>query len=337
MNLQERKDLLVQLGEYMLSEDEQWTFFKRKASSENKWFTPEFIELAVKNIAENYLQPEALQSLIDNYKISAHNSHPKRVGIVMAGNIPLVGIHDLLCVFLTGHIAVIKPSSKDEVLIPYLVSKMKRWASDAEPFLIIQQFLNDAEAYIATGSNNSSRYFEYYFRNKPNIIRKNRTSVAILTGNETEQELELLADDVHLYFGLGCRNITKIFVPVNYDFVPLLEVFRKYHYLVNHNKYKNNYDYNLAIHILNKQKYMTNDSIILVEETSAFSPISQLNYEYYTDITNVYRQVEGDPGIQCVVGMNHERFGEAQVPGICTFADRIDTIDFLLKLATNDN
>lgn len=333
LNLQERKDLLVLLGEFMGGEDEEWAFYKQKAYSENRWFIPEFIELAVQNIVINYLQADQLQRLIDQYNIPHENIKPKRIGIVMAGNIPLVGFHDFLCVFITGHIAVIKPSSKDEVLISFLVRKMKQWNREAEQFILIQDLLKDCDAYIATGSNNSARYFEFYFRKRPNIIRKNRTSIAVLTGNETQEELNLLADDVHQYFGLGCRNVTKIFVPYGYDFVPLLNSFRKYHHLINHNKYRNNYEYNLAVHILNKHPYMTNESIILVEESSTFSPISQLNYEFYSDITKVYRQLEGDQSIQCVVGNQREKFGEAQVPGICTFADNVDTMNFLLGLS----
>jgi hypothetical protein len=190
----------------------------------------------------------------------------------------------------------------------------------------------NCDAYIATGSNNSSRYFEYYFRKYPSIIRKNRTSVAILTGRETEEELEGLADDVHLYFGLGCRNVTKIYVPRNYDFLPLLSAMGKYNYLINHHKYKNNYDYNLAIHILNNQYYMSNDSLLLVENMAPFSRISQLHYEFYTDEQAVRQQVKENENIQCLVSYADTDFGAAQRPGICDYADGTDTMQFLSAL-----
>jgi hypothetical protein len=192
--------------------------------------------------------------------------------------------------------------------------------------------IKNCDAYIATGSNNSSRYFEYYFAKYPSIIRKNRTSAAILTGKETIEELEKLADDVYQFFGLGCRNVTKIFVPKDYDFVPLLNAFKKYDHLIDHHKYKNNYDYNLAIHILNKQYYMTNGSIILVENESPFSPISQLHYEYYTDENGVREKLKEDQNIQCIVSKKDIGFGEAQCPGVYDYADGVDTMEFLKSL-----
>ena len=160
---------------------------------------------------------------------------------------------------------------------------MAAWNEEVNDLISFSEMLKGCDAYIATGSNNSAGYFEYYFGKYPHIIRRNRTSVAILTGNETNEELEKLADDVYLYFGLGCRNVTKLYVPEGYDFIPLLTAFKKYNYLADHHKYKNNYDYNLAIHLLNKKFYMSNESLLLVEDASLFSPISQLNYEFYTD------------------------------------------------------
>jgi len=198
--------------------------------------------------------------------------------------------------------------------------------------MVISEMLKNCDAYIATGSNNSSRYFEYYFKNHPSIIRKNRTSVAILEGDENKEELEALADDVYQYFGLGCRNITKIFVPQQYDFVPLLEAFKKYDHLINHHKYKNNYDYNLAVHMLSNHFYMTNGSIILVEETSPFSPISQLNYEYYNNESEVRMKLLLNENIQCVAGKHNITFGKAQCPQLTDYADGVDTIEFLLSL-----
>ncbi|MEI9909839.1 MAG: hypothetical protein WDO71_09315 [Bacteroidota bacterium] len=215
-------------------------------------------------------------------RLSAAIGEPasKTSGIVMAGNIPLVGFHDLLCVFIAGHKAIIKPSSKDDTLIRHLAAKLIEWEIEVSELIQFAEMLKNCEAYIATGSNNSAGYFEYYFKKYPHIIRRNRTSVAILTGHETHDELAKLADDVYCYFGLGCRNVTKIHVPKEYDFIPLLTAFKKYDYLAEHHKYKNNYDYNLAIHLLNKKMYMSNPSLLLIEEASPFSPISQLNYEF---------------------------------------------------------
>jgi hypothetical protein len=333
MQLEKRKTLLVRLGEYMLEKDDAWLRAKEKAYEQNRWFIPEFVSLSVKNIALNFLQPESLDALINNYGLPNDNLHPKKVGIVMAGNIPLVGFHDFLCVFLTGHIAFIKPSSKDETLIKHLVQKLIEWESSLANMIQFGELLKGCDAYIATGSNNTSRYFEHYFQKYPHIIRKNRTSVAILNGNETKEELEKLADDVYQYFGLGCRNITKIYVPKNYDFVPLLEAFNKYDYLVDHNKYKNNYDYNLAILLINNRYYMTNGSILLVEEASITSPISQLNYEFYSDKKSIQKKLHDNEAIQCIVSDETTAFGKAQRPGICDFADGVDTMAFLKALS----
>jgi hypothetical protein len=332
MNLSRRKELLVRLGNYMRSKEEDWQKAKEKAYLENRWFIPEFIELSVNNIAQNFLQPQQVDQLIKQYGIPEENSNPKKVGIVMAGNIPLVGFHDFFCVFLTGHHAMIKPSSKDEALITHLVNKLIEWNDEVEQFITISGMIKNCDAYIATGSNNSSRYFEYYFGKYPSIIRKNRTSVAILTGYETHEELKKLADDVYQYFGLGCRNVTKIFVPKNYDFVPLLNAFKKYDHLADHHKYKNNYDYNLAIHILNNKYYMTNDSIILIENGSPFSPISQLHYEYYSNENELREKLKKDQSIQCIVSKKDIGFGEAQCPNVNDYADGIDTMKFLMSL-----
>ncbi len=333
MNLNERKALLVQLGAYMLSKDEVWRSIKQKAYGDNNWFTEEFVNEAVQTIAENYLTEAALQKIIETYAIPDAQDTPKVVGIVMAGNIPLVGFHDFLCVFISGHIAAVKPSSKDEVLIKHLIEKIIAWNEDAKPFVQIREMLKNCDAYIATGSNNSSRYFEYYFQKYPHIIRKNRTSVAILNGNETNEQLNALADDVYRYFGLGCRNVTKLYVPEHYDFVPLLDAFKKYQHLMNHHKYKNNYDYNLAILLLNNRYYMTNGSLLLTEALSPFSPISQLHYETYKNKESVLQKLSADEAVQCIVSNEATPFGTAQQPQITDYADGIDTLEFLLNLS----
>lgn len=332
MDVNRRVELLNNLGQYMLSGDEEWQQVKKTASLQNPWFTPEFIELATRHIANAYLQPHLLQTAVRDYAIPANNQHPASVGIVMAGNIPLVGFHDFLCVFLSGHRAMIKPSAKDDVLIDHLVRKMQQADESVASFAATRERLNECNAFIATGSNNSSRYFEYYFGRFPNIIRSNRTSVAVLTGDENREALDALADDVHRYFGLGCRNVTKIYVPRGYDFSPLLDAFKKYDYLSDHHKFKNNYDYQLAVLIINRQLYMTNGTIILFEDPSIFSPISRVNYEFYTSVDHAIESINAATGIQCVVGDGFLPFGQAQQPGLTDFADGVDTLQFLLAL-----
>ena len=335
MNLQQRIDLLSRLGEYIQSDNNEWQQAKEKASRENGWFIPEFIELSVRNIAMAFLQKEALVKWAAKYKLihlQAQHEKSKIVGIVMAGNIPLVGFHDMLCAFITGHTTHIKASSKDEVLIKHLVDVMATWNEDVKGLIIFSEILKGCDAYIATGSNNSAGYFEYYFAKYPHIIRRNRTSVAILTGDETNEDLDKLADDVYLYFGLGCRNVTKLYIPEGYDFIPLLTAFKKYNYLADHHKYKNNYDYNLAILLLNKKFYMSNESILLAEDASLFSPISQLNYEFYTDWDRLTISLKQNENLQCIAGKGFIPFGETQKPSLYDYADGVDTMQFLATL-----
>lgn len=332
MNLQQRLDLLEWLGEYILSGNNNWQNAKEKAFRENSWFTPEFIDLATSRIGTAFLDRSKLAAWTTAYEVPVTNAAPKNIGIVMAGNIPLVGFHDFLSAFITGHRQTIKPSSKDDTLLRHLIDQLHHREPATQSLIGFSSMLKGCDAYIATGSNNSARYFDYYFKKYPHIIRRNRTSVAVLTGNETSSELEKLADDVYQYFGLGCRNVTKIYVPAQYDFVPMLDTFNKYRYLAEHNKYKNNYDYQLAVLILNKQYYMTNDSIILHENKNFFSPISQLNYEFYTDAQEVAASLKDQEDIQCVVGPGHLPFGQAQEPALTDYADGVDTLQFLLKL-----
>lgn len=332
MVLQQRIVLLDRLGKYMLSNDPQWLKIKQKASIENPWFIPEFIDKQVNGIATNYLDPVALEQFAAKYDVPVENHSKKTIGIIMAGNIPLVGFHDFLCGFLWGHQLKIKLSSKDNVLFQHLSDMLLTWEPLLAGDIRIESTLKGCDAYIATGSNNSSRYFEYYFSKYPHIIRRNRTSVAIIDGNETEDQLKALADDVYLYFGLGCRNVTKMYIPKDYDFVPLLEAFKKYNFLFDHHRYKNNYDYQLAILIINRVYYMTNGSILLREDNPLFSPISVLNYEFYNDAGDVYSFLENNESVQCIVGKNHIQFGEAQSPNLSDFADGIDVMQFLKNL-----
>ena len=332
MNLQERIILLSQLGEYLQANDAAWVAAKENAERQNGWFTQAFIEQAVGSIINNYLHPAKLEAFAAAYSIPPAQQSPKTIGLVMAGNIPLVGFHDWLCIFLSGHMVRIKPSSKDTVLITFIIDKLASWNPLIKTQTSFSEMLKGCDAYIATGSNNSARYFDYYFNKYPHIIRRNRTSVAILTGEETPEELIKLADDANLYYGLGCRNVTKIFVPRNYDFVPLLEAFKKYIDFADHNKYKNNYDYQLAIALLNNKYYMTNGAILLVENEAVFSAISQLHYEFYEgNPAAIMAPLQNNPDIQCVIGKDAIPFGLAQAPELADFADGVDTMRFLLE------
>ena len=331
MNIKERIDLLVTLKDYLISGDDTLQSAKEKARYENGWFTHEFVDLSIKNIANYFLQKDLLEALINHYKIN-DNINKKNVGIVMAGNIPLVGFHDFLCVFISGNKAVIKPSSKDSVLIKHIVEKLIEWNTETTQHVQIAENLKNCDAYIATGSNNSSRYFEYYFKKYPNIIRRNRTSVAILEGTETQEQLLLLADDIQQYYGMGCRNITKLFVPADYDFIGLLDALNKYDYFKNFSKYKKNYDYQLALLILNGTFYMSNDSILLTESKNLFAPVSQLNYEFYQHKNLLKEEITTSEEIQCIVGNDFIAFGKTQQPGLYDYADGIDTMQFLKEL-----
>lgn len=331
MNLEERITIIIKLKEYLMQDSEELTEVKQNAYEKNKWFTREFIDLSIKNICENYLDEKELSAWINHYHID-DNIQPQKIGVVMAGNIPLVGFHDFLSVFITGHHQIIKLSDKDDVLLKHLIDKMIEWNAKISSVVKTADMLKDCDAYIATGSNNSARYFNRYFGKYPSVIRSNKTSVAVLSGNETLSQLTFLADDVYLYFGLGCRNVTKLWVPKNYDFIMLLNVFKKYNYFSDLTKYRNNYDYNLALLIMNNTYYMTNESIILSENENVFSPVSVLNYSFYESERSVTEQLENNASIQCIVGSKYIPFGKSQSPGLFDYADGIDTMQFLLSL-----
>lgn len=331
MSSTEKVAALVRLGQYLAGNDPELQSIKEKASQANGWFTPDFIDLALQNICRYYLDESKLTAWLQSYN-GIPPANPRIVGIVAAGNIPLVCFHDWLCGFVSGHQVRLKLSSKDVVLMQHILHKMSSWYPEYAEQTVVMDMLKNCDAYIATGSNNSARYFHYYFAQYPNIIRRNRTSAAILDGTETPEELSALADDALLYFGLGCRNVTKVFVPEGYNFVPLLDAFRKYDYLADYHKFKNNYDYNLALVLLNSSPYMTNESILLHESASLFSPISMLHYSYYTDYATQVSELQGHEDLQCFVGHGFTPFGTTQQPGLTDYADGIDTMAFLTGL-----
>ena len=332
MILQRRIELLARLGKYMNENDLEWKTAKQKAAGVNPWFIPEFIEQASFSISTQFLEETKLETWVSQYEVPSIHERPKKIGLVMAGNIPMVGFHDMLCIFISGHRQVIKLSSKDEVLIRHLVAKMITWNSEVEELILFADKLTNCEVYIATGSNNSSRYFEYYFGKFPHIIRRNRTSVAILDGNETTPELEQLADDVLMYFGLGCRNVTKLYVPEGYHFEPLLKALNKYEHFMDYHKYRHNYDYQLALLMMGNKMYMTNGATLLNQNESLFTAISQLHYQYYNGIEQLLESLKGNEDIQCIVSKSGIPFGSAQTPSLTDYADGVDTMKFLTEL-----
>jgi hypothetical protein len=329
MNLQLRINLLEQLGDYMKSSDAGWQDVKQQASYRNGWFTPHFIDTACEKIVTNFLNKKLLVKWAAHYCID-ENIPAKNVGIVMAGNIPLVGFHDFLACFVSGHRQTVKLSAKDDLLLKHLAEKLYGFDEEATVMVSFAETLKGCDAYIATGSNNSSRYFEQYFSRFPHIIRKNKTSAAVLTGNEPGDDLDKLSDDIHLYFGLGCRNASKIYVPLNYDFIPLLKAFDKYAYFADHHKYKNNYDYQLSIILLNNVYYMTNGATLLTENGGLFSPISHVFFEYYDNREKLIQHLKQNKDVQCIIAEGEVGFGEAQNPGLFSYADGVDTMQFLL-------
>ena len=334
MTLQERITLLLRLREYILEKNEEWEITKERAYRENQWFIPEFIEQSVENIANQFLQRNFLEDWAVAYQLKDAPVTVQKIGIVMAGNIPLVGFHDLLCVFISGHIAIVKLSSKDEILLKHLVAKLIEWDNRVQDQIQFADRLTNCSAYIATGSNNSSRYFDYYFGKYPHIIRKNRTSIAVLDGNETTEELTALADDAMLFFGLGCRNVTQLYVPESYDFIPLLEAFKKYAHFMEYHKYKHNYDYHLALLIMGGKYYMNNDTTIFTPNSSPFSPVSQVNYATYNILSDLNEVIKNnEEAIQCIVGHGYTPFGQAQSPGLTDYPDGVDTMAFIATLS----
>lgn len=334
--LEERIKLMVRLGHHFRENNEEWQNVAEKAERANAWFTQAYIGLAVHNISEAFLDESRLRAWLAGYPAAGHDNSGLSLGLVMAGNIPLVGFHDFLCAYIAGFRLRIKLSAKDTVLWEHILQLLGQWDGNFSDQVATADMLKGCDAYIATGSNNSARYFEQYFRKYPHIIRRNRTSVAVLDGTETPQQLEQLADDVCVYFGLGCRNVTKLWVPEGYAFEHLLPYFDRYGQHIDHNKYKNNYDFQLAIFLLNNIAYMTNGSLLLVPGESPFAAISVLHYEYYTDKEALLSALAGDDRLQCVAtatgSSNTQAFGSNQQPGLSDYADGVDTMAFLGSL-----
>lgn len=335
MQLKQRLAILTKLREHLTTPSPALQAAINRTKFENQWFTNNDIKHSLAAITNNYLSEEKLRNWLANYDLP-ENTHPKIVGLVMAGNLPLVGFHDFLTVFISGHKAQIKLSSKDKRLLPYIISTMIAIDERVKDYIEIVERLKGFEAVIATGSNNSARYFDYYFGKYPNVIRKNRNSVAVLTGNETPEELIELGKDIFQYYGLGCRNVSKIMVPVGFDFVKFMDGLQAYQYLMHHNKYKNNFDYQLSLLLLNKEKHFSSHHLLLVERKNIASAVSVLHYEFYEKEQELADKIiDHQAEIQCVVGdakKGYIPFGKAQMPELWDYADKVDTLDFLLKL-----
>ena len=331
LSIETKIELLDRLGNYLQSSEENWTSAKDGAVSANAWFTPEDVQRAADNIATQFLQKDKLQQWAAQYTLQ---QYPKTVGIVMAGNIPLVGFHDFLCGFISGNRVRLKLSSKDGVLLKHIISKLTEWEPEVSEIVNIEEMLKGCDAYIATGSNNTARYFEQYFARFPHLIRKNRTSVAILDGTERAEELVKLSDDIFSYFGLGCRNITQVYVPEGYDIASLLPYFDKYKHIIDHNKYKNNFDYYLAIYLLNQVPYLTNEAMLMVENPVPFSAVSVLHYQFYNSSNKgeLARLLATKDDIQCIVSHDITPFSASQNPALNDYPDGVDTMAFLCGL-----
>lgn len=306
----------------------------------NGWYTRENIIYSLQQWSKA-LSSENIMKWVEPYRLDP--SSPKTIGIVMAGNIPLVGFHDFLSVLISGHKALIKQSSSDQLLLPVIVDYLIAIAPEWKNFI---EFISDSgagpakmenyDAVIATGSNNTARYFEYYFAGRPSIIRRNRNSVAVLTGKETMGELALLGEDIFRYYGLGCRNVSKVYVPEDYNFDGFFQAIYPWNPIINQAKYANNYDYNKAVYLMSNYRLLENGFLILKEEKSFGSPIATLFYETYSDTENLKKELEKEKdAIQCIVasGISQSEvpFGKTQQPALWDYADNVDTLAFLSK------
>ncbi|WP_295985245.1 acyl-CoA reductase [uncultured Algibacter sp.] len=352
MQLQERINAFVKLGDFLRQFSSEVTqksdnvehndfFFEgvkhqlKLAKEHNGWFTEENIKFALKSWSDA-LNFSNLNTWLEPYAIN--NISPKEVAIIMAGNIPLVGFHDFLSVLISGHSVLVKQSSNDKHLLPYLTKYLEHVEPQFKGVIkFTEEKLKNFDAVIATGSNNTARYFEYYFKNKPSIIRNNRNSVAVLTGKETSAELKNLSEDVFRYYGLGCRNVSKLFVPKGYKFDAFFEAIYHWHPIVEKAKYANNYDYNKAVYLMSEFDMLENGFFMIKEDESYASPIATLFFEYYNDLSELKETLEAKKEqIQCIVSngfiKNEIAFGATQKPQLWDYADDVDSIKFLSSI-----
>jgi hypothetical protein len=353
LSLKQRTNAFVQLGSIFksLSSDDQWPGYSGgltevefldmkeligRVHQHNGWFTPENVSRSLKAWSET-LTSNSLSAWLGNYVSAIDQVRPATIAVICAGNIPMVGFHDILCTLLTGHQVIIKLSSDDDLLIPAALRLLTRIAPEMDTQITYATGkLTGFDAVIATGSNNTSRYFRQYFGQYPHIIRKSRTSAAVLTGTETTEELNSLGNDIFDYFGLGCRNVSRLFLPEGYDIDLFFKGIYPFHQVIQHNKYANNYDYNKAIWLLNNENLLDNGFILLKEDERLASPTGSLFYSYYSDPMEVKEQIlRQSENIQCVAGAGYLPFGRTQAPAIDDYADGVDTLSFLTGLGHN--
>lgn len=343
MTLKERIETFSELGQilrdYLDGKSTAYSCGLEKLVKEqqfhNPWFTPDNMRLAIGSIGDT-LTYNNLLKWTGNYPELTSVEKSGNVGVIMAGNIPLVGFHDFISVLITGNRIISKVSSKDSESIVFIGDILSRINSSfAGNINFTTDFLKGFEIVIATGGDNSSRYFEYYFRNYPRIIRKNRNSIAVLDGTETPEELEALGKDVFSYFGLGCRNVSKVYLPEGYDPEDLAANWETFSSLINHNKYANNYDFNKAVSLVNNEKFADTGYLILKENIRLSSPVAMLHYEFYDSQDKINKSIGSlEEKIQCIVGRNHISFGTSQQPQLWDYSDGVDTVEFLLKKNT---
>lgn len=301
----------------------------KREKSYNGWFTEDSVRSSLYHLGIR-LNKEELSTWLSDIEPTIK---PKKVGIIMAGNLPLVGFHDFLSVVMSGNIAVVKMSSDDKRLLPVLIEIIKALQPELEDRIQVVDRVNGIEAVIATGSNNSARYFEKYFGHLPNIIRKNRTSLAVIEGDESKEELEALGKDVFTYFGMGCRNVSQLLIPKEFDMDRFFGAIVNFGDVVNHHKYANNYDYHKAIYLMNQEELLENGFLLTKEDDCLFAPISVLLYSRYdkNDEVEAYIEKHKDE-IQVTVGKNYTPFGHAQSPKLDDYADGVNTLEFLNTL-----
>lgn len=304
---------------------------------QNPWFTSENIQLALTGIA-HILKQDLLEKWLSEYHLPEKTESSKNIGVISAGNLPLVGIHDMLCVLITGHHYIGKLSGKDRDLLKALTTILTNINTGFTGKIeFTEELMKGFDAIIATGSNNTGRYFDYYFGKYPNIIRKNRNSIAVLTGKESKKDLQLLADDIFQYFGLGCRNVSMLYLPEEYDIPQLIDNFAGYSFVINHHKYANNYDYNKAVYLVNRVPHYDSGYVLLIENAKLASPLGVIHYQYYHDLNKLMNSLQAAASeIQCVVGSAEINdavpFGKTQMPELWDYADGVDTIRFLKDL-----
>jgi|SRR5690554_16107 len=337
MTVQERIEAFSRLGDRIKSlTDNEFASLAIRVEQNNNWFTPDQTRFALNSIS-TLLDETSLAAWLDNYALS-DNTPPQSVGLLMAGNIPAVGFHDLMCILLSGHEAHCKLSSSDQVLIKWLSTELITINPCFKSRIFFEEMLKGKEAYIATGSDNSARYFEYYFGKYPSIIRKNRTSIAVLDGHESSEDFRSLGHDIFQYYGLGCRNVSKLYLKNETQLQEFLAAIDGFHFLASHHKYLNNYDYNKAIYLVNGEHHLDNGFLLIKESDQLVSPIAVLFVEYYEDHEQLQLKLqEHEHKIQCVVSRNSWypkslNFGTAQAPSLSDYADHVDTMRFLTSL-----